>query len=200
MTKQQLIDKLSDIEWEDFEVKAAQGGLPKSSWATVSAFSNTGGGWLVFGISEKKNQFEVLGVSNPEKLEHEFLNTLNIQKFNVRISADAYKYKFFNPGNYPKPIEYFLHHDISIPRNPIIAKLFRAIKLAENAGYGFDKMIDGWNTYSEIPIEFQTDLDTSTTIFYLPADQATEQATEQASDQASDQAILIFCKKPSNLS
>jgi predicted HTH transcriptional regulator len=105
-----------------------------------------------------------------------------------RIRIFHNKIEFFNPGGYPKPIEYFLHHDVSIPRNPIIAKLFRAVKLAENAGYGFDKMIEGWKTYSEIPIEFQTDLDTSTTIFHLPAN--------QASDQANDQAVLRFCEKP----
>ncbi len=94
MTKNELIEKLNDIEWEDFEVKAAQGGLPKSSWATVSAFSNTSGGWLIFGISERGNQFEILGVSNPAKLEHDFLNTLNGEKFNAKIRVDSYKYDF----------------------------------------------------------------------------------------------------------
>ncbi len=54
-----------------------------------------------------------------------------------------------------------------MPRNPILAKLFRAVKLAENAGYGFDKMIDGWKTYTDIPIDFKTDMDTSLTTFYL---------------------------------
>ena len=34
MTKQELQNKLQDIEWEDFEVKLAIGGVPKS----VSAY------------------------------------------------------------------------------------------------------------------------------------------------------------------
>ena len=82
MTKQELIGKLNDIEWEDFEVKSAKGGLPKSSWETVSAFNNTSGGWIVFGVKEIKGNFEIEGVSNPAKLEHEFLIVLNGEKFN----------------------------------------------------------------------------------------------------------------------
>ena len=31
MTKQQRIEILNDLEWEDFEVKAAKGEVPKSS-------------------------------------------------------------------------------------------------------------------------------------------------------------------------
>ncbi len=111
-------------------------------------------------------------------------------KSRIRIFSD--KIEFFNAGSYPKPIEYFLSSDISIPRNPILAKLFRVVKLAENAGYGFDKMIDGWKTYISEPIKFNTDLDTSVTTFYL--EQNSDQANDQANDQASDQAILIFCK------
>ena len=46
MNKEELIKRLEDIEWEDFEVKEAHSELPKSSWDTVSAFSNTAGGWF----------------------------------------------------------------------------------------------------------------------------------------------------------
>lgn len=87
MTKQQLIEKLNDLEWEDFEVKAAKGEVPKSSWETVSAFANTAGGWLVFGVKQNKQEFIIEGMTNPEKIEQDFLGTLRgEQKFNVSIS------------------------------------------------------------------------------------------------------------------
>jgi predicted HTH transcriptional regulator len=44
MTKDTLLQRLSDIEWDDFEVKGASRELPKSIWETVSAFSNMAGG------------------------------------------------------------------------------------------------------------------------------------------------------------
>ena len=40
-----------------------------------------------------------------------------------------------------------MKEDFSKPRNPIVARIFRAIKLAENAGSGFDKMFSGWKSY-----------------------------------------------------
>jgi len=63
MKKSELIEKLEDIEWEDFEVKEAKSEIPKSSWETVSAFSNTAGGWLIFGISKKGRSYDITGVS-----------------------------------------------------------------------------------------------------------------------------------------
>jgi ATP-dependent DNA helicase RecG len=54
---------------EDFEVKVAQGGVPKSSCSTVSAFSNTSGGWLIFGIGEKENQFILMRYQNNQKIK-----------------------------------------------------------------------------------------------------------------------------------
>uniref|UniRef100_UPI00356B3E35 RNA-binding domain-containing protein n=1 Tax=Mariniphaga sediminis TaxID=1628158 RepID=UPI00356B3E35 len=114
MTKEELIQKLSSLEWEDFEVKAAKSELPKSVWETVSAFSNTSGGWLVLGVKEKNNDFEISGVRNAEKLEQDFLNTLRGTKFNVFISTkqEVYQFEdktvlaFYVPVHKNKPVYY----------------------------------------------------------------------------------------------
>jgi len=46
-----------------------------------------------------------------------------------------------------------MREDFTMPRNPIVTRIFRVIKLAENAGSGFDKMINGWKAYYEdVPV------------------------------------------------
>lgn len=92
MTKEELIQRLQDIEWDDFEVKEAKNELPKNVWETVSAFSNTSGGWIILGIKQHGKLFEIQGVDNAEKLEQDFLGTLRSQKFNIRLSASATHY------------------------------------------------------------------------------------------------------------
>ena len=95
MTKEELLQKLSEIEWDDCECKAAQDKLPEDVWETVSAFSNTSGGWIVFGIKQRGKQFEIQGLNNGDKTESDFLNILrNGQKFNMRLSAQGQKYNF----------------------------------------------------------------------------------------------------------
>ena len=115
MTKEELLLKLSEIEWDDFECKAAQDKIPEDVWATVSSFSNTSGGWIVFGIAQHGKQFDIQGVNNGEKMESDFLNTLRGgQKFNMRILAKGQKYNFdgklvlafFVPSSLIKPIYY----------------------------------------------------------------------------------------------
>lgn len=93
MTKKELLQRLQDIEWEDFEVKEAVNTLPKNIWETVSAFANTAGGWIVLGVAQRKKRFEVKGVEEVEKLEQEFTTALRSRnKFNVVIVPECRKY------------------------------------------------------------------------------------------------------------
>ncbi len=101
MTKEELLQRLADIEWDDFEVKEAKGELPKNIWDTVCAFANTSGGWIVLGVQEvRKNgkvQYHVTGVGNAEKLEQDFIGTLRSQtKFNLPLMVRAQKYQIGN--------------------------------------------------------------------------------------------------------
>jgi ATP-dependent DNA helicase RecG len=122
MNKKELIARLKDIEWEDFEVKTAKSEISKNSWETVSAFSNTSGGWLIFGVSQNKNKFEIEGVENSEKIEQNFTTTLRGNKFNQKIIPICKKYKidnktilgFYIPLAEKKPIYY------NTPKNTFI--------------------------------------------------------------------------------
>lgn len=87
MTKDELVARLRDIEWDDFEVKAAKSDLPKNIWETVSAFSNCSGDWIVLGVKQSGRLFEIVGVDDIEKLEQDFFGTLRSKKFNVPLFA-----------------------------------------------------------------------------------------------------------------
>jgi len=92
MNEKELINRLEDIEWEDFEVKEAKIKVPKSIWETVSAFSNTAGGWIIFGVKKEGKDYRVTGVDNPEKIESDFITTLRGSKFNKKITVKSKKY------------------------------------------------------------------------------------------------------------
>lgn len=110
MTKDELIAKLH----EDFEVKTAKSELPKNVWESVSAFSNTSGGWIVLGVKQTGKTFEIQGVNNIEKLEQDFLGTLRGEKFNQRLNVTSKRYTvdgknllaFYVPEVDLKPVYY----------------------------------------------------------------------------------------------
>jgi ATP-dependent DNA helicase RecG len=114
MTRDELLKRILDIEWDDFEVKQAKSELPKNTWETVSAFCNTSGGWIVLGVNQHGKEFDITGVDNAEKLEQDFFSALRSQKFNAILTAKAYKYEidgkkvlaFFVPSSLQKPIYY----------------------------------------------------------------------------------------------
>ena len=74
---------LSDLERlresNRLEVKAAQGGLPKDVWPSVSAFANTNGGLIVLGVKEntKTHELFVLGLKDAHKMLDDFVNAAN---------------------------------------------------------------------------------------------------------------------------
>jgi len=82
-----------------------------------------------------------------------------------RIRVFLNRIEFFNPGALPKPLEELKKGDISLPRNPVITKIFRVINLAENAGYGFDKMFSGWKGYYNKEPEVESSIDYYKIIF-----------------------------------
>lgn len=87
MTKEELIERLNKYEWNDFECKKAQSGVPEDAYKTVSAFANTSGGYLVFGIKDKGGQFDVVGVLDVDKVQNDFLSALRSGKLNRIIAV-----------------------------------------------------------------------------------------------------------------
>jgi len=73
--RDELLERLRGIEWDDFEVKRAARAVPDDAYRTVSAFANTSGGWLVFGVEQKGPSFIVIGVENADSLQNDFLTT-----------------------------------------------------------------------------------------------------------------------------
>ena len=85
-----LLQHIDLGEDQNIEFKAADGGLPKDLWPTLSAFANTDGGCIVLGVREKQGEFEISGVSNPRSLQTTFWNTHNNrEKLNTPICSDV---------------------------------------------------------------------------------------------------------------
>lgn len=87
-TSQSLLNTLTErlnqkysAEGLEIEYKAASGGLPKSLWATVSAFANTIGGWIILGVREDESSVSIDGIEKPSEMLQDFYNlTRNPQK------------------------------------------------------------------------------------------------------------------------
>jgi len=76
MTRDELIEKLKGYEWRDIEFKEASFAVPKDIYATVSAFANTEGGHLVFGVKKQDGGYEIIGVIDVDNVQNAFLSTI----------------------------------------------------------------------------------------------------------------------------
>ena len=79
MDRNELQARLQSIEWSDIEFKEAAWAAPKDSLETVSAFANTAGGHLVFGVKQANGTFTITGVTNADEVQNTFLGWVRDQ-------------------------------------------------------------------------------------------------------------------------
>ncbi|WP_417432998.1 RNA-binding domain-containing protein [Hoeflea sp.] len=86
MTREEFLARLQSAEWDDIELKEATWAVPKSALETVSAFANTKGGHLVFGVKESNGMFSITGVTDIDKVQNDFLGQVRDgQKVSVTL-------------------------------------------------------------------------------------------------------------------
>lgn len=127
-----------------------------------------------------------------EALVNLIIHTDYFSRANPRIRVFSNRFEFFNPGSLPKKIEYILEEDFSLSRNPIIAKIFRFIRLAESIGSGFHKMIEGWEQYYGLEPVIEGDFDYYKIIFPTVTENAPDKLGEKLGVRLGENEIKII--------
>lgn len=95
MDSEQILEMLSFGERINLECKKAEPTIPNSVWETYSAFANTDGGLILFGVEEHlkeidfRKRFSFVSINNPEQRLKDFWNTINSEKVSGNILVDA---------------------------------------------------------------------------------------------------------------
>ena len=92
MNKEELLIAIKNPEWTGIEFKQCRYGVSDDAYKTVSAFANTSGGYLVFGVKEStgKDGRDIVGVENVDKVQNDFLSCLrNGGRLSRVILSDA---------------------------------------------------------------------------------------------------------------
>lgn len=93
MTRDDLLAALQSIEWNDIEFKEATWAVPKDALSTVSAFANTEGGHLVFGVKQTNGTFTVTGVTDADQIQNTFLGQVrDTNKISVPLPIEPKKH------------------------------------------------------------------------------------------------------------
>ncbi len=176
MTKGELISRLKGYEWTDFECKKARSNVPKDAYSTVSAFANTQGGWLIFGVSENAGLLEITGVdlNSFDRVQDAFLTTLRGgQKVNHIIPAEPHVYEvdgnrilaFFIPEmeRHQKPV--YLNGN---PRESFVRRAARDERMTDNELQRFlrDAAEKAWDNAIISDIDPETSIDRETLDWY----------------------------------
>ena len=176
MTKDELISRLKGYEWTEFECKRAQRDVPKDVYSTVSAFANTQGGWLLFGVTEKNGLLEASGVDPDafDRVQNAFLTTLRAgQKLNQIVNATPYAYDidgkrilaFYIPEleRHRKPV--YLNGN---PWDSYIRRAARDERVTDSELHRFlrDSSRSAWDSEGVADIEVESCIDTETLRWY----------------------------------
>lgn len=121
MTLDEIKARLDRYEWNDVEFKAARQEVPKDAYKSVSAFANTNGGYLVFGVEQKGKDFSIVGVLDVDKVQNDFLSTLRSGQLLNKVicvqesaleDADGSLLVFYVPESPRREKPVYLHGDI----------------------------------------------------------------------------------------
>ena len=88
MDQAALMELLNAHEWRDVEFKEARRDVPSNAFETVSAFANTDGGHLVFGVRKDGEEVDIVGVLDVDKVQSDFLTTLR-QRDKISVAVEV---------------------------------------------------------------------------------------------------------------
>jgi len=97
MTKNELIARLKDIEWDDFEAKEAASELPKSVWESVSGDRRATDMEVMAMFRDQAFGTKSEQIVPDSSLAH--ANYFSPAHSTIRILAD--RIEFQNPGRFP---------------------------------------------------------------------------------------------------
>ncbi len=97
MTEKELIDLIDNIlsfkcESTNIELKTAKNGCPESLYDTLSSFSNTEGGIIIFGVDER-NGFKITGIDDAQILQKKITEQSLLMEPVVRPLYTVAKYE-----------------------------------------------------------------------------------------------------------
>ena len=117
MDENELRQLITKPEWTEVELKTAANQYPKEALASVSAFANSGGGYLIFGIDERQ-QNPVTGVNNVDDVQNAFIGLMkDTKKFNCIIRFNEELIEIDGKQILIFYIEEALHHEKPIYLN-----------------------------------------------------------------------------------
>ena len=90
MTRNQLLKIIERGEWQQAEFKRAEKSSSRNALKTVSAFANTDGGHIIFGVTESKGTHNISGVKDADVVQDNFRSVIDDQRtFSVGLKIES---------------------------------------------------------------------------------------------------------------
>lgn len=80
MTREKLLEIIERGEWQQAEFKKAEKSASRNALKTVSAFANTEGGYIIFGVTEIRGKYEISGVEDVNVVQDNFRAVIDDQR------------------------------------------------------------------------------------------------------------------------